>query len=192
MKWNEYIGNAKRTELLPALGDGWRGSVPTIIWRLNHAVLGLTTELSEYHQARTIHGDIEDAKLLTAEEHANEEIGDLAWYTAIAWDTLKLDPELPITFNIAVDPDPYLASTIANIANQVKRAIYYSKDPDFDSLRDWVIQVRSMIEIMSRGKFEQILDRNIAKLRARYPGKWTAEQAVNRDLAAEAAALKQS
>lgn len=40
------------------------------------------------------------------------------------------------------------------------------------------------------GDFEQILERNIAKLRARFPEKFTSEQAINRDLETERKVLE--
>jgi hypothetical protein len=185
MKWNEYIGNAKRTESIPT--DGWRGSVPVELWRLNHAVLGLTTEVNEFKNAAS-------GKHLTLEENRAEEIGDLAWYTAIAWDVL-----LPVDYNPtkpAVDPaDPlaFVENAMTRIADCVKRAIYYGKELNYPVCRDAIVEVQHGISLLagSSETFSQILDRNIAKLRARYPQKWDSDLAVNRDLAAEAAALKQ-
>ena len=40
------------------------------------------------------------------------------------------------------------------------------------------------------GSFEQVLERNIAKLKARFPNKFTSEDAINRDLTKERAILE--
>jgi len=40
------------------------------------------------------------------------------------------------------------------------------------------------------GSFEQVLERNIAKLKARYPNKFTSEHAINRDVVKERAILE--
>jgi hypothetical protein len=183
MKWNEYVPNAKRTETLPT--EGWRGAIPVMLWRLNHAVLGLVTEISEFKLAA-------DSDLLTKSQNQNEEIGDLAWYTAIASDALglQLDDHTP---GIAGYPIDAMQAEVAALTNIVKRSIYYLKDTDVAAARTAVTHIYGALRNLTDddNAFEQILERNIAKLRARYPGKWTAEQAVNRDLAAEAAALKQ-
>lgn len=185
MKWNDYVPNAMRTETLPT--EGWRGAIPVEIWRLNHAVLGLVTETNEFKIAA-------NSEHLTKIQNQQEELGDLAWYTAIASDVLGLNPALgDRNFTVAGDPLRVLENEVTKLTDIVKRALYYLKDMNHVGAQDAVIRIHAAIHTLAGddATFEQILERNIAKLRARYPGKWTAEQAVNRDLAAEAAALKQ-
>jgi NTP pyrophosphatase (non-canonical NTP hydrolase) len=99
-----------------------------------------------------------------------------------------------------------LASEVGEVADALKRKLFYNKPLDPVHLQEelgdinWygrglLLDVANQMLIAEdqdlRTKTpEEIDDQNIAKLRARYPEKFTEEQALNRDHAKERAALE--
>lgn len=149
--------------------------------RLLHCSIGLCTEngeLAEFFQ------EGKPASNLL------EEVGDLLWYCAIGYDTLQADPTVPDLFNVTRDD---LSISIGNIQDVLKRSLFYGKE--FDEERfllnlDRVFDFCSSILEGTEFTLEQAMEKNIAKLKARYPEKFTEDNAVNRDLEKELQALE--
>jgi NTP pyrophosphatase (non-canonical NTP hydrolase) len=76
----------------------------------------------------------------------------------------------------------------AEIADVYKKTIAYRKPLDFVNIKeeigDLMWYVANLCN-MNGWDLREILDTNIAKLEARYPEKFTEEQAINRNLVAE-------
>jgi NTP pyrophosphatase (non-canonical NTP hydrolase) len=76
----------------------------------------------------------------------------------------------------------------AEIADVYKKTIAYKKPLDFVNIKeeigDLMFYIVNMCN-MNGWDLRDILDTNIAKLEARYPEKFTEEQAINRNLIAE-------
>lgn len=75
----------------------------------------------------------------------------------------------------------------------LKRLTIYGKGLDHTHLIEEIGDVMWYVALVCRAlgvSLEDVMDRNIDKLEKRYPGKFTSEQALNRDLEAERAALE--
>jgi NTP pyrophosphatase (non-canonical NTP hydrolase) len=74
------------------------------------------------------------------------------------------------------------------LLDAVKKALFYGKELDIvnihEEVGDLMYYVFLIIEA-SNGDFNDILERNIAKLKARYPEKFDSDLAINRDLKSE-------
>lgn len=153
---------------------------------LIHAALGLADESNEI----TLACNAQDL------ENLIEELGDFCWFVALAGHALNHDPfsarsDSPLESHTA---PPLLVGTFIGL---VKKSYAYGKPlpvTELTILLDrMVVSVRAMVAVMGELSpglaFEQILAKNIAKLRARFPDKFDAERAMHRDLAAEGAAM---
>lgn len=167
---NDYQELAMRTR---ADGAGTHNNVPN---DLIHAVLGLMDELHELSHATT---------------HANhvEELGDILWFCALGAHSLDYKLDFSGKFS---SKGQYIADTIMKLAGLVKRSYAYGKELDKD-------KIASMLQMIVDGVFkacdeydavfDMVKDRNIAKLRVRYPDKYEDSLALNRNLEAELVAL---
>jgi NTP pyrophosphatase (non-canonical NTP hydrolase) len=76
----------------------------------------------------------------------------------------------------------------AEIADVYKKHIAYKKELDLVNVKEEIGDLMWYIANlcnMNSWDLREILDTNIAKLEARYPEKFTEEQAINRDLVTE-------
>ena len=125
---------------------------PSVDPKIAHAAIGLATESGEI-----IEKVLEGFRTMKPFDYANlfEELGDIAWYEALAIDSAgKIDPQ---SLNAA------FANTTSGLPH------------DMSKMRFW--------------SHEAIWQKNIAKLQARYPGKFNTEDAFERDLDKEKEAL---
>lgn len=172
MSIKEYQQLALRTEA--------RNPEHTQADRWIHGVLGFITEFDEFYDTKT-HVDMV------------EEFGDVMWYVTLLADVANVDLstiEQPLRL-----PGSVIAWA-AKAADIGKRWKYYNIPPSESALTEAVCQLYVhacgyWIKIVAADSdIPKALDRNIAKLKARYPEKFTTEAAANRDLAAERAALE--
>jgi NTP pyrophosphatase (non-canonical NTP hydrolase) len=90
-----------------------------------------------------------------------------------------------------------MLTEVGEFADVLKRHINYGKDIDWVNLAEesgdifWYLAAAvRVIEKKTGVTAEQILQKNIDKLRTRFPNKFTTEQAINRDLNAERTVLE--
>jgi len=79
------------------------------------------------------------------------------------------------------------------IQNAVKKSIFYGRQLDKTNLKEEIGDILWYIAILLNEcdwTFEDVMERNIAKLRKRYPEQFTDEAANNRDLKGERAVLE--
>lgn len=146
---------------------------------LNHACLGFLTELAEVSAAGTDN------------LHACEELGDTAWYVALA--TAHLDQPLGALMgttdidDLEVPPSPaWTLVSAGRYATEVKRMKVYGKTmtPDMrevmlQSLKTMMFSLAERCE--ARGiRFSACLQQNIDKLRKRFPDKFSGAAAEAR------------
>ena len=174
-----YVELAIRTESVIS-------SITNIDFRLLHASLGISTEIGELVHNRTYLGDSDLQKL-----NLIEELGDLNWYIAIACDVLNLDFNRMIEANISkVLPNnlDVLVIKSSELLDLFKKNIYYRKNFDYKRII-MIIEdiVSALIELIKENdlNLDEILDKNIKKLTARYPNKFDSNKAINRNLDAE-------
>lgn len=86
-----------------------------------------------------------------------------------------------------------LASEAGEFIDVLKKRHAYGKPLDIVNLREEVGDILWYCALAARGlgtTLEEIAETNILKLQTRYPAKFTAEQALNRNLTAERAVLE--
>jgi len=86
-----------------------------------------------------------------------------------------------------------LATESAEFLDALKKAIYYGKELDKVNLAEEMGDILwyCAIALDELGvSFEEVMEKNIAKLEARYPEKFTEEKAENRDLEVERGILE--
>lgn len=87
-----------------------------------------------------------------------------------------------------------LCTEAGEFLDSVKKQLFYGAPKDATNLKEelgdlcWYMAV-AMDSLGTN--FEKVMETNIAKLRARYPEKFTSENALNRDLDAERKTLSQ-
>lgn len=157
--------------------------------RLLHAAMGLVTETGELYE-------------LESEQHELEELGDICWYLALAYDVLGLDWDADKIVEEGSEVllrggNPLESLTIysSELLDMVKKQIFYGKPLNIEAAVSAVSNMKLALIIgtdMNDGSpyyFDEVVDANIKKLQKRYPEKFSEEAAVNRDVKAEYAAM---
>jgi NTP pyrophosphatase (non-canonical NTP hydrolase) len=177
----DYVQLAIRTESPIA-------QIPsTLNMRVFHASLGICTEVGELFSNL----NIEDEDLHAI--NLVEELGDLCWYLALACDALKLDfkghitrIDLPIyEYECVIDN---LVIESSNLLDLFKKSIFYRKEFNLTIACKTILTIIDLVVSIADENdlnISNILERNIAKLSARYPDRFTEYYAINRDLDAE-------
>lgn len=88
-----------------------------------------------------------------------------------------------------------MTTEVGEIADQIKKHIFYGKEYKKDNAAEelgdllWYIALYCNVSGFDLG---EIMKANIEKLRARFPNKFTQEEALNRDTKAEMKALREN
>jgi NTP pyrophosphatase (non-canonical NTP hydrolase) len=179
MKLQEYIPLAIRTESPRSFG------LPTQTTRLFHAAVGICTEVAELvaHNGQL---------------NLREELGDVAWYLAIAYNALEI--QIPDCFRpVSSGYRPFgllqkdLVVESGELIDLFKKHVFYGKPLDPQDVRDHLIKILGLLIDTCDSvheEFEVVLEANVRKLTARYPEQFTTAAALNRDLQAETKALE--
>jgi len=89
-----------------------------------------------------------------------------------------------------------LVTESAEFLDVMKKYLFYGKPMDIVNMKEecgdlfWYLAI--LADEMGEANFTNMLQTNIAKLRERYPEKFTEDNAINRDLNAERAILQRS
>lgn len=182
MNWEEYLPLAEKT-----LSRKFHCQEKEQLYL--HAVIGSLTEIDE------LLDNYEDGKLqidVDKQGSVGEESADIAWYLSILFREMNLNLE----YNPYKDldkKDPYnllmcYLSTNLKMLDMLKKKLYYNKEIDMVVFIDYTFKLYSNLKLyceLYNTNFESILDKNIAKLKARYGEKFSSERAINRDLEKE-------
>lgn len=216
MKFSAYVADALLTEADPSVifpnlivsksdNPDWSIIQPNrSVIRLLHGTIGMTDEFGEKLEAYEL-ADYRRKKL----DKVNfvEELGDFAWYMAITWDCVR---------ELFPDAEAYVAGVCAHekrrakatsfketllslgkqaclLSGVAKKAVFYGKEigdlsTAVDELYETFLQLCDIMDI----PVEMVYSTNIEKLqKVRYKlGKFTAEEAKNRDTGAERESLE--
>jgi NTP pyrophosphatase (non-canonical NTP hydrolase) len=183
MNWNEYLPLAEKT-----LSTQFNCE-DSFHQKLLHAIIGSLTEVEEIlenYQDDTLITDINKQGSL------GEEVADALWYISILFRELNITENTTDLSEFKTDkPFSTLLSFIKvslKFLDLLKKKIYYGKEINLETMKDLSLKMFNLILIYSNhhgANFEQILDKNIAKLKARYGDKFSSEKAINRDLETE-------
>ena len=146
-------------------------------------------EMNLIHMALGIHSEYDE--LFTAIQNNDkvnvaEEIADHFWYIA-GFCTFK-GWSLYGLMSDDIDHILTLAQATSILQDLVKKEVIYGKTMDQKDIYEILYKIAScLVEIADDWdiKVEDTLDTNIAKLKIRYPDKYTDDKAINRDLLSE-------
>lgn len=173
MDFKIYQQEAQRT--CPSLGD--------IKLDLAHMALGIFSEYNELFAAQS-KGDITNFK---------EEIGDFFWYIAnyCTFRSINLEDIIGTT----IEAELTLEDEISKLQDIVKKFIAYNKPIDSEQevilLKNITKILDELLTFMEIDDLMDCLERNINKLRIRFPDKFTEENALNRNLELERQTLEE-
>ena len=173
MKLESYLIQTQRT--LPDLGSE----------QLNilHMILGLTGEFNELYEA-------------TDDVNRAEELTDICWYLSNYAHIKKINLSKLFNFQkglyyYALKHNNYiemLQVEISKLTDLEKKAFAYKKELFFSDIEQQVIKIAERLNDCYTAfnlNAEVSMERNINKLKARFPDKFTEESANNRDLIKE-------
>lgn len=189
MEFNDYMSLAVRTESCDMEMIRGRLGNDNVI-RMLHAGLGMTTEIAELFES------------LECDDTVNkkEELGDLFWYVAIAFDAARVEfgdsllflgSGLTIWLGIDLkETKRQLLQYIAQYVDVMKRTIYYDKYClEVKNVERILMKIYTlacwMVGVTGAGKPGEIMRDNIEKLRKRYGEKFNEQGALHRDTAKE-------
>lgn len=189
MTWNEYLPLAEKT-----LSTQFHCN-KEIEQKLLHAIIGSLTEVEE------LLDNYEDGKLITninEQGSVAEESADIFWYISILFRELNIGNHnytLNDEFNLKTPFNTLLVFTKLSLKflDLLKKKIYYNKPINNDIMVDLSIKMQAIMEyycFQYNTNVGDILERNIAKLKARYGEKFSSERAINRDLETERTILE--
>lgn len=171
MKLQQYIIESERT--LIDKGDKFN---------IIHAEWGIITEFGElvdHFKRHEYYGKPFDAV------NVKEELGDIMWYIAIY---LRLHPSHVVILDDAIFLDFGInqfskIDRYSIMTNNLRKCLNNVID-DIAFLNSSISLIASFGKVFNI-EFEDILQTNINKLKARFPHKFTSEKALNRDLEKE-------
>lgn len=176
MEWNDYVTNAVRTK-----SDKFNIAMSIDVI---HAIIGLSTEAGELLEA--VEKAYDEAAPLDV-VNVREEMGDLLWYIAIYCNAVAEPPRLR---GGHIEDKPFAAETVvkiaiatANLLDMLKKHLFYVKAFDWNTANGLVSHIYRLISYYV--DIPAACEVNIAKLRKRFPDRFTTENANTRDLAAE-------
>jgi NTP pyrophosphatase (non-canonical NTP hydrolase) len=183
MNWNEYLTLSEKT-----LSRQFNCEEKEQLYL--HAVIGSLTEIEEILE------NYQEGELKTEVNQQGsvaEESADIFWYLAILFRELNLD----IADNNAVIPNDvntpfktlmeFLKENL-RMLDSLKKKLYYNKEINIINFIDSTFKLYTLLEMYCKfysADINIILDKNIAKLKARYGDKFSSERAINRDLETE-------
>lgn len=170
MKLREYQREVSRT--FPKLATEAKD--------FQHMNLGIVTEVAELLDIVKKHNAY-GKELDTV--HIGEEIGDLCWYVAnyLRINGVTLEDNLHETEYEEPSKDYFLDIDPGNFLSYIAIIISSDRPEDYINLLIYAMQIADMFEL----DFEEILAKNIAKLRVRYPDKFSKELAIKRNIEKE-------
>ena len=115
-------------------------------------------------------------------EKAADEIGDVLWYLA------GLARSFGMSSFIAKDNESDVFIAIGSIAEALKKKFVYGKDYDLEEMQESVFKIYETLEEACESAdldIKLVMQKNIEKLRIRFPEKFEKDLAINKDDSAE-------
>lgn len=160
---------------------------------LAHMALGFSSELGELFTC--LNGDkkpVDSVNLM-------EELGDKMWYIA-NWCTIRKIELSSLSINLHANytfPEDIIVVVQGNLADIAKRWLAYNNPPEnqknghleISYITEYVQAIATLCDDFDID-LAKLLDKNILKLYDRYPGKFTQDNALIRDLEKERKTLE--
>lgn len=158
-----------------------------------HCAIGICTEVGELEEA---FGNVDEEYDFT---NIGEEIGDQMWYISNLSNYINLNMEDRI---FLVKPTYYESNKYylgenlqlsCRLMDIFKKHIYYNKELNTVDIKDIIFDMVVNLNNLSHSlglDLKEIMNKNISKLRIRFPEKFTEELAENRNLNEERKSLE--
>lgn len=184
MNWIEYLPLAEKT-----LSTQFNCQ-DEFYQKILHAVIGSLTEVEEILE------NYEDGVLfidVNKQGSIAEESADIFWYLSILFRELDIrnyNYKPSENFNIDTPFNTLLSFTKVSLKflDLLKKKIYYNKEVSNEIMIDLSIKLHSLLTDYCNQynvNIDDILEKNIKKLKARYGEKFSSDKAINRDLETE-------
>jgi NTP pyrophosphatase (non-canonical NTP hydrolase) len=143
--------------------------------RLLHSRLGVITELGELIDIYKKH--IYYGKPLDL-VHVGEEIGDCFWYIGLGFNVCGI---------IAANPKQDVPVHGTDMVAMLELGMHIFTNPEiaYEDRLQYIFKTMLIIIKVTGLDYQEILDKNLAKLRKRYGDSFDADRAINRNLEAE-------
>lgn len=181
MQFKDYVPLAVRTESTKNPFSQEFISSSGMNERMFHSIVGLATEVAE---------------MLNATDTVNmlEECGDAYWYIAIYESTIPGTIEVTGGYEFPLEQSLDMVRKESDLMlDHVKKVMMYGKPFDHQmvntSMNQLILGLNSLVRSCD-GDIGEVWGTNIAKLQARYPEKFTEQNAEIRDLETERAILE--
>lgn len=168
-RFSVYIKEALRTA--PPLSERDRKIV---------SALGLADEFIESLKLMFVAMDNGDDDIPTDQEL--DEAGDIAWYTAMLCDSFEL--QIGEFSPVNTEGSTIAFDSVSGIVGHVKKHIFHGHPLDKTRLETHVRNLLGSIDFAAKAggsSLDDILTRNVAKLKARYPDGFSTERSINRE-----------
>jgi len=146
---------------------------------LVHSIEGLIAEWLEYRLAYTI-SEFDDRYHYS---YLVEELGDMFWYLAIGWNAIRRNSRSSISRNVVVSPRD-IVCILEELAALKKAYLFYGipfpKRKIGLLFRELFFALRELFRSEPNLDLERVLAVNVAKLKRRYPKKFTKKAAIIR------------
>lgn len=185
MKYQEYVPLAVRTaKKLKSKAEN-----------LNHAVIGLLSEVNEYN----------DAVVAKDTVNIKEELGDKLWYSALAYKCLEkymnnyepnVENFVDFTNESVHSLEHEFTHLLSKFSDPVKKFLIYEKEPteeQFQQLASILCAIIDVVFCLFKAynlDVNNAMHVNIEKLKDRYPEAYSNEKATNRNLEKERKSLE--
>jgi hypothetical protein len=151
--------------------------------QLAHAILGIDSEIGEVLKAED---DL---------ENLGEELGDVMWYLSLGCDAMNFHlSDISDKKGFSDDPFRDLQVSASALTDYFKRHLFYKTEIDSSKMVQLFEDIYLCLDDISTRftdkPLKEWLSPNIAKLKARYPEKFSEEAAVNRDTKTEMQAFR--
>jgi len=193
MTWKEYLPLAEKT-----LSTQFNCS-EEIDQKLLHAIIGALTEVEE------LLANYESGKLVVDVDKQGsvaEESADIFWYLSILFRELNIAEPTTTDHSFVIDSfginsqfDILTEFTKQSLKflDMLKKKIYYNKEMNTENMINLSMDMFNLMNYYCEAyniNISDILDKNIAKLKARYSEKFSSDRAINRDLETERTILE--
>ena len=193
MNWEEYLPLAERT-----LSTQFNCNTE-LDQKILHAIIGSLTEVEELLE------NYESGILITdvnKQGSVAEESADIFWYISILYRELNLQTTNNNDHTFVVDKftinKPFdvlieFSKQSLKFLDILKKKLYYNKEMNIDTMKELSVDMFNLMNYyceVYNTNVNDILDKNISKLKSRYGDKFTSERAINRDLETERTILE--
>ncbi len=158
MEFKEYVKLAMRTN---ADGKSFQDNITNGIFGLVGETSELLIELREGNLDRIIN-----------------ELGDVYWYTALLFHTTGMVP-VPTTCDYATD----LITYVGDITDHFKKHFFQGHELDSDYMNWKLSALKNLLDELANDltSAEDVMTRNIEKLKKRFPDGFDVEKSINRE-----------